>query len=565
MPGTGFSNDAMLTALSIRDVVLIEQLDLTFSGGLCVLTGETGAGKSILLDALGLALGGRGDSALVRHGADRAVVTAEFEPVDSQLKTVLAEHELEADSSLLLRRIVNSDGRSRAFVNDQPASVGLLRRIGDHLVEMQGQFEQHRLSDIGTHCDLLDAYGGCGSARNAVAAAFHAWRTAEAALLSATEQAEQAQADEEFLQHAVSELVQLAPQAGEEARLANTRMVLMHAEQLVEAVNDALAKLAGAGGAEDSLSAARRVLSRVADKSGGQLDSTIAGLDGAVANIEDALRELRAAADTIEHGGTRLDEVEDRLHALHDAARKHSVETEELAALTESLRQRLALIETQSGTLARLEETARTARTDYVDKAGTLSKQRATAAARFEKAVTSEFPALKLEKTHLSASTSQMEEQRWNDKGIDRVEFLVATNPSIPAGPLSKIASGGELSRLMLALKLTLIEVEQVPTLIFDEVDSAIGGATANAVGERLARLAERTQVLVVTHSPQVAARGTDHLRVEKTALGDAAITGVDRLGDKDRREEVARMLSGAQITAEARAAADRLIVGDGA
>ncbi len=555
----------MLTALSIRNVVLIDQLDLSFSSGLCVLTGETGAGKSILLDSLGLALGARSDSALVRHGADRAIVTAEFEPVENSLKTVLEEHGLEVSSPLLLRRVLNSDGRSRAFVNDQPASIGLLRRIGDHLVEMQGQFEQHRLSDIATHGDLLDAYGGCGAARNTVAAAFRAWRTATEAVASAAEQAAQAQADQEFLQHAVDELDQLAPQSGEEERLASTRMVLMHAEQLVEAVNGALSVLAGASGAEDSLSAARRLLNRVADKSGGQLVSTIAALDGAIANIEDALRELRAAADTIEHGGSRLDEVEDRLQALRDAARKHNVETEELAALTESLRQRLVLIETQSDRLAQLEEAARSARTDFVDKAATLSKQRGRVAARLEEAVSNEFPALKLEKTRLTVSTNVLEEQRWNDKGVDRVEFLVATNPGAPVGPLSKIASGGELSRLMLALKLTLIKVEQVPTLVFDEVDSAIGGATANAVGERLARLAGRTQVLVVTHSPQVAARGTDHLRVEKTALGDEAITGVDRLGDQGRREEVARMLSGARITSEARAAADRLIVGDGA
>ncbi len=553
----------MLTALSIRDVVLIDQLDLTFSNGLCVLTGETGAGKSILLDALGLALGARGDSALVRHGADRAVVTAEFEPMDGQLTTLLSEHGIDADPPLLLRRVLSADGRSRAFVNDQSASVGLLRDIGSHLVEMQGQFEQHRLSDIGTHCDLLDAYGGCGAARNAVVVAFQAWRNAAESLESASERAAKALADQEYLHHAVEELDLLAPQAGEENQLASTRMVLMHAEQLVAAVNGALSKLTGADGAEDSLSAARSLLSRVADKSGGQLDSTITALDGTVANIEDALRELRAAADTIEHGDSRLEEVEDRLHALRELARKHDVGTDELAPLTEDLRQRLALIETQSDTLAQLDEAARLARSDFVKKSGTLSKQRAGATTRLEAAVMNEFPALKLEKARLTVSLSALEEERWNAKGSDRVEFLVSTNPGMPAGSLSKIASGGELSRMMLALKLTLIEVEQVPTIIFDEVDSAIGGATANAVGERLALLADRTQVLVVTHSPQVAARGTDHLRVEKTELGDAAVTGVDRLDEKDRREEVARMLSGARITAEARAAAERLIVGD--
>jgi DNA repair protein RecN (Recombination protein N) len=561
--GTGYSDNAMLTALSIRDVVLIDQLDLTFSGGLCVLTGETGAGKSILLDALGLALGARGDSALVRHGAERAVITAIFEPVDDALGAILGEHGFDADGSLILRRVLSADGRSRAFVNDQPAGINLLRSIGKRLVEIQGQFAQHQLAEVRTHCELLDAFSACNSARQSVAEAFSSWRNAASSLANAVEQAAKARADEEFLRHAVEELGQLDPQAGEEAQLSDTRMVLMHAEQLVEAMNSALSDLSGADGAENSLATARRQLARVADKSGGRLDSTITALDGAIANVEDALRELGSAANIIEHSSNRLDEVEDRLHALRETARKHGVKTDELMTQTKSLRQRLALIENQSDTLAQLEEAERISRAKYMRTASALSRERAAAATRLEEAVAGELPALKLEKTRLTVAITEQVEQLWNANGVDRVEFLVTTNPGMPAGALSKIASGGELSRLMLALKLTLIEVDQVPTLIFDEVDSAIGGATANAVGERLARLAERTQVLVVTHSPQVAARGTDHLRVEKTALGDEAVTGVDRLGDLDRREEVARMLSGARITAEARAAAKRLISGD--
>ena len=553
----------MLTALSIRDVVLIDQLDLTFSGGLCVLTGETGAGKSILLDALGLALGARGDAALVRHGAERAVITAVFDPTDDHLNTILGEHGFEGDGSLVLRRILGVDGRSRAFVNDQPAGISLLRSIGERLVEIEGQFAQHRLSDVGTHCELLDAFGACDIERDKVAKVFASWRKAAKSFAGAMEQATQARADEEFLRHSVAELDQLDPQDGEETQLSGTRMVLMNAEQLVEAMNSSLSNLSGADGAENSLATAHRQLARVADKAGGRLDSTITALEGAIANIEDALRELGSAANIIEHSGSRLEEVDDRLHALREAARKHCVKTDGLTALTESLRQRLALIENQSDTLAQLEDAERVSRANYATAANTLSQRRIATATRLEKAVGKELPALKLEKARLTVSISEREEQHWAANGVDRVEFLVATNPGAPAGVLSKIASGGELSRLMLALKLTLIEVEQVPTLIFDEVDSAIGGATANAVGERLARLSERTQVLVVTHSPQVAARGTDHLRVAKTAFGDDTVTGVDRLDDMDRCEEVARMLSGARVTSEARAAAKRLISGD--
>ena len=553
----------MLTALSIRDVVLIDQLDLTFSGGLCVLTGETGAGKSILLDALGLALGARGDAALVRHGAERAVITAVFEPTDDHLNAILGEHGFEGDGSLVLRRILGVDGRSRAFVNDQPAGISLLRSIGERLVEIQGQFAQHQLSDVGTHCELLDAFGACDTDRDKVAMAFASWRKAAKSFAGAMEQAAQARADEEFLRHSVAELDQLDPQDGEESQLSDTRMVLINAEQLVEAMNGALSNLSGADGAENSLATVHRQLARVADKAGGRLDSTITALEGTIANVEDALRELGSAANIIEHSDNRLEEVDDRLHALRETARKHGVKIDGLTALTESLRHRLALIENQSDTLAQLEEAERVSRANYATAAKTLSQRRIATATRLEKAVGNELPALKLEKARLTVSISEREEQHWTANGVDRVEFLVATNPGTPAGVLSKIASGGELSRLMLALKLTLIEVEQVPTLIFDEVDSAIGGATANAVGERLARLSERTQVLVVTHSPQVAARGTDHLRVAKTAFGDDAVTGVDRLDDMDRCEEVARMLSGARVTSEARAAAKRLILGD--
>ncbi len=553
----------MLKSLSIRDVAIINKLDLTFSDGLCVLTGETGAGKSILLDALGLALGMRGDNALVRHGTEQAVVTAMFEQVDPQLSDFLTNNGFPVEDSILLRRVLKADGGSRAFINDQPTGVGMLRQLGERLAEIQGQFAQHRLANVDAHGELLDEFGKFKVARDTVASAYTSWRAATKALADASNLSTQVRLDEEFLRHAITELNQLAPQQGEEIQLVDTRMVLMHADQMVEAINGALLDLSGNNGAESSLSTARRRINQVADKSGGRLDSTIAALDGSIADVEDALRELGSVSATLEHDEGRLAEVEDRLQALRDTARKHNVEIADLTALTERFRERLALIDDQSGTLDRLKKTEFNARKNYLSRARALSKKRVAAALRLQKAVESELPALKLENTRLEATINIQEEQLWNISGIDRVEFLITTNPGTPPGALSKIASGGELSRLMLALKLTFIDIDRVPTLIFDEVDSAIGGATANAVGERLERLADQIQVLVVTHSPQVAARGSDHLRVKKSNLGNEVITEVNRLGNKDRHEEVARMLSGANVTTEARAAAERLISGD--
>jgi DNA repair protein RecN (Recombination protein N) len=553
----------MLTALSIRDVVLIDRLDLSFEKGLCVLTGETGAGKSILLDSLGLALGARAESGLVRHGAERAVVTAMFEVgPDHPAHALLAEQGLDDQGDeLVLRRMLGTDGRSRAFVNDQPASVGLLRLIGETLVEIQGQFEPRGLVDPVTHRALLDRYGGLDGAAAVVRDAHRAWRKAAQATQEAVDFAREAAQDREFLEHAVEELARLDPRPGDEEKLAKQRTRLMHSEQLVEALNAAAAELAGANNVEDALRQAQRHLSRVADKAGGALDAAAAALERATVEATEAIREIGAAGAAIDPDQGGLEAIEERLFTLRAIARKHGVEVGELAEQRLRMSEMLALAQDRGGAVERLKQAERMARADYLEKATKLAAARKKAAAKLDGVVNAELPPLRLEKARFVTTVETQEEAGWRADGIDKVAFLVSTIPGVPEGPLGKVASGGELSRIMLALKVVAAEPGDVPTLIFDEVDSDVGGATADAVGERLARLAGGLQVLVVTHSPQVAARGHDHMRVEKGVNGgEDTVTRVSRLSEEERREEVARMLSGAAITEEARAQAARLI-----
>jgi DNA repair protein RecN (Recombination protein N) len=553
----------MLTALSIRDVVLIARLDLSFEKGLCVLTGETGAGKSILLDSLGLALGARAESGLVRHGAESAVVTAMFEVgPDHPARMLLAEQGLDDPGvELVLRRILGADGRSRAFINDQPASIGLLRQIGETLVEIQGQFEPRGLIDPATHRALLDGFGGLGGQVAETRETHQAWRKAAQAARAAAESAKEAAQDREFLEHALAELAQLDPQPGEEEKLAEQRTRLMHSERLVEALNAASAELAGENNVEDALRQAQRHLSRVADKAGGVLDGAAAALERATMETAEAIREIAAAGAAIDPDQGGVDAVEERLFALRAVGRKHGVAVDELAALRQHMSEKLALELDRGGAIERLKQAEGKARASYLEKAIKLVAARKKAAAKLDRAVNREMPPLRLEKARFVTTVEEREEPGWTADGIDKVAFLVSTNPGVPEAPLGKVASGGELSRIMLALKVVAAEPGDVPTLIFDEVDANVGGATADAVGERLARLASELQVLVVTHSPQVAARGQDHMRVEKDVNGgEDTVTRVTRLSEEERCEEVARMLSGAAITEEARAQAARLI-----
>ncbi|MSP00712.1 MAG: DNA repair protein RecN [Acetobacteraceae bacterium] len=560
----------MLTALSIRDVVLIDRLDLSFGLGLTVLTGETGAGKSILLDSLGLALGARAESGLVRAGCAQASVAAVFSlPSEHPALTLLIEQGLEAEDEIVLRRVVMKDGRSRAFVNDQAAGVALLRRIGALLVEVQGQHEQMGLADAATHATLLDAFGVPTGLRETVAEAWRAWRLAEKRLETARIAIETARRDEEWLRHAVDELATLKPGLGEEDQLVADRQRLQQNERQAEAIAAAIAELTprdrrGSAGPASVLRSASRLLQRlVPARQADQTNPAQAAL-AALERAEEALAEAdillgRLAADA-DADPRLLEQTEERLFALRAAGRKHGVPVAELPALLDALCERLAGLESGEVELAGLESAAREARAHFVASARALTDARQAAAGRLRDAVMTELPPLRLDKARFFVEVADIPESAWGPGGADQVRFLIATNPGQEPGPLAKIASGGELSRLMLAVKVVLSQGSVVPTLVFDEVDSGIGGATAAAVGERLTRVAETVQVLVVTHSPQVAARGLAHMRVSKAAKGTRTATTVEPLTADDRREEIARMLAGETITEAARAAADDLL-----
>jgi DNA repair protein RecN (Recombination protein N) len=548
----------MLTALSIRDVVLIEALELEFGPGLGVLTGETGAGKSILLDALGLALGRRGESSLVRAGATQAVVTASFDLPD-EVAALLSENglEIEPGEPLIVRRIVKADGGSRGFVNDQPASAALLREIGTRLVEIHGQHDDRGMLAASGHRALLDAYAR--SDTRAVAVAHTAWRTAERDLDAARDAIAIAQRDREWLEHAVAELAALAPEPGEEEALADRRRSMQRAEKIADDLNAVTDHLDGSGGALSHLRQAARVLERIAEDHPALADA-LAAVDRAVIEGATAEERLREAAAALMHDPRQLEEDEARLFELRGMARKHRVQPDDLAALAERLRGDLDRLNAGEEGLADLEGAVARARAAYEAAADALSAQRTAAAARLDAAVAGELAPLKLDAARFRTVVAPLGITEWAAAGKDRVEFEIATNPGAPFGPLAKIASGGELSRFILALKVALAEEGGAATMIFDEIDRGVGGAVASAIGERLARLAERAQLLVVTHSPQVAARGAEHLLIAKSSDGIVTRTGVRPLDAGERREEIARMLSGATVTDEARAQAARLI-----
>ena len=562
----------MLVSLAIRNVVVIDSIDLTFRHGLCVMTGETGAGKSILLDSLGLALGGRANASAVRPAPDgnagQAVITAEFLlDADSPVFAMLDEHGLDApepDESLFLRRTVSGDGRSRAFVNDQPVGVALLRTIGETLVEIEGQFASHGLMDPASHLAALDSFAGLDDKRVVVAAAWRDLHTAEDARAAAEAALAKSRTEEDYLRHVAGELALLDAQPGEEQTLAEDRSVLMNAETVTEGLNTALEALAGADGAESGLGAARRTLAQSAAKAGGRLDAALAAVDRAAHEAADGVAELERAAAGLQPDPQRLEEVEERLFALRGAARKHNVGVDDLAALAAQFQARIEGLERSDEELTALAEKVKRARAAYVTAAAGLSDERQSAAVRLDAAMAEELPPLKLDKARFETVIARRSEQSWTADGMDDVHFQVSTNPGLPAGPLARIASGGELARFMLALKVVLQQTNAVPTLIFDEVDTGIGGSVASAVGERLAQLGQTAQIMAVTHSPQVAACGAQHLRVIKSETGGGVATVVDELSETARREEIARMLAGASVTDEARAAADSLIAGHG-
>lgn len=552
----------MLVTLTIRNIVLIDQLTVGFDHGFCALTGETGAGKSILLDSLGLALGARSDSGLVRKGQDQASVTAEFH-IDSKhaVLSLLNEQGIAADDTLILRRVLGADGRSRAFINDQPVGVGLLKQVGDQLVEIHGQFDTHGLLDPTTHRDLLDDYAGLHHDVRVLKSLWDIWAEARAALKTAQIEAEKARAEEEYLRHSVAELDKLNPEEGEEDALLTIRETMKHKAHVLSALDEAWQAISSDDGAEMRIAAAARVVTRIGDKAPASIDSVLAALDNAASALQDAVRDIESMTSSLSDGDMSLEAAEDRLYALRGAARKFGCRPDDLPRLHAEMAEKLRLADRTDDILADLMKAVDAARAKYKTAAQKISDARAKAAKKMDTLVAAELPPLKLDKARFFTRVDAVDdEQLWGPTGMDRVQFLVATNPGADPGPLNKIASGGEMARFMLALKVVMADTGAAHTLIFDEVDTGIGGSTADAVGERLARLSGQKQILVVTHSPQVAARANHHLIVMKSGGADLTtkIIPLDELAE--RREEIARMLSGATITTEARAAADKLL-----
>ena len=547
----------MLTQLAIRDVVLVERLELEFAPGLCALTGETGAGKSILLDALGLALGMRADSGLVRAGQDVASVSAEiWLPADSALRTMLDEQGIELDPGepLIVRRTLKADGGSRAFVGGTAVSASVLREIGAHSVEIHGQHDDRGLLNPRGHRALLDSFGRIDA--SPVASAWAGLARLEAELGQARAESEAAERDRDYLAHASGEIEALAPEAGEETELAEQRATMQAGAKAGESLTGIDELLGGSDGALAQLRLAARKIERAAADHP-LLAEALASLDRALIEAGEAEDRITRAADALAFDPARLESIEARLFDIRALARKHRVEPDALAALGEQFRTQLAAIEQSGARIAELEGQLVEARAAFSAAADALTQQRRTAAETLDAAVARELVPLKLDAARFRTSIASTEP---GPSGADRIEFEVSTNPGAPFGPLTRIASGGELSRFILALKVALAEAGTAGTMIFDEVDRGVGGAVASAIGERLARLAESSQVLVVTHSPQVAARAAHHYRIEKSLSGDGNRTSVRKLSEQERREEIARMLSGASVTEEARAQAARLL-----
>jgi len=555
----------MLVQLAIRDIVLIDRLDLDFVAGLSVLTGETGAGKSILLDAFSLALGGRGDGGLVRHGQNQGQVTAVFDIAgDHAARAVLRANDIPDDGDLILRRVQMADGRSRAFINDQPVSVQVLRATGAALVEIHGQHDDRALTDPASHRALLDAFGGLEALAAGVSARHAGWRKATQALAQHRVRLEKARAEGDWLRHSVEELAKLGVEVGEETALAERRAAMMQAEKIAGDLKEAYDGVNGNDSPVPALASIVRRLERRGAQAPRLVEPAVAALDQALNALEEARMALQAALAEANFDPHELERLEERLFALRAASRKYDVPVDGLPALAQRYADDLAALDQGEGHLKDLEEAERAARLAYETAAADLSAKRQKAATALDVAVNGELAPLKLDR---ASFITRVESDRSlaAAEGFDRVEFWVQTNPGTRPGPMMKVASGGELSRFMLALKVALADRGSAPTLVFDEIDSGVGGAVADAIGLRLARLSQRVQVINVTHAPQVAARAASHFLIAKQAQGkDLVATRVTRLDQAKRREEIARMLAGAQITPEARAAADKLLQGAG-
>ena len=551
----------MLSHLTVRNIVLIEELTLDFADGLTVLTGETGAGKSILLDALGLALGARANFDLIRAGTERASVSARFDvSKDHPVWALLNVAGIAPSDDLILKRQLRQDGKSPASINDEPVSVNLLKQCGDMLIEIQGQFEGRGLLDPANHIGLLDRACGHADMLDSLSANWQAWQSAKSALASAREALDTARREEDWLRDAVAQLDVLQPEPSEEERLIAERSLHANAGKIAEALQLAHTVISDEEGMQTGVGRALSTLERVSGLAGGQLDKSLDALSRALSELADAEAEMASAAEQLDGDPNRLEMIDERLHALRTQARKLNITVDELPEQHSELAARLAAMDDQSGHLAGLAEAEQSALRSYKALAEQVSQNRHAMASQLDKLVMSELPPLKLETARFMTAIEILDQQGWSKTGWDKVRFTATTNPGQSAGPIDKVASGGELARFLLALKVVVAASEPARTLIFDEVDSGVGGAVADAVGERLSRLGQATQNLVITHSPQVAARGKQHLKIAKSQTDETVISATRELFAHERIEEVARMLSGAEITDEARAAAKALL-----
>ena len=553
----------MLVQLSIRDIVLIERLDLAFETGLSVLTGETGAGKSILLDSLSLALGGRGDGSLVRHGEDKGQVTAVFDVDNSHpARTLLKGNGVDDDGDLIFRRVQSADGRTRAYINDQPVSVQLMRQIGQVLVEIHGQHDDRALIDTNAHRMLLDAFAGLTDEAVDLVESYRRWRDAERSFKTHKAKVEAAAREADYLRASVEELETLSPLDGEEDDLADRRSAMQKSERIAGDIAEASEFLNGNASPVPHIASLMRRLERKSHEAPGLLEETVQLLGAALDTLSAAQMEVEAALRRTEFDPRELERVEERLFALRAAGRKYSVAVVDLPAMAEKMVADLADLDAGEERLAQLEAAVHETRAHYDHLAQQLSAKRRNAAQSLADAVMQELPALKLERARFMVEVATDPENATAD-GIDTSEFHVQTNPGTRPGPIMKVASGGELSRFLLALKVTLADRGSARSLVFDEIDTGVGGAVADAIGQRLKRLSAKVQVLSVTHAPQVAARASTHFLISKGPTGDAGdkiATRVAIMEPEHRREEIARMLAGASVTDEARAAAAKLL-----
>lgn len=560
----------MLESLSISNIVLIDRLNIELSKGLCVLTGETGSGKSILLDALGLVIGYRSNSRLLRNGEEKGSIVATFDISNNQkCKKLLDELDIEYDDKIIIRRVLFDDGRSKAFINDVQITQSFLQNVGETLVEIHGQNEQIGLLNSSLHRGILDEFGGLTEKQNIVASIFEEMKNAKNKLENLKKQKNDAEREQDYLRHIINEIESLNIQQGEEQELSDKRILLMNKEKVLNVLNEIQNSLEGQGGnsVEKSISSAQHTLSRgiglgenLIENDKNAFSEIVDNLELASENIGEALYKINKIFDNLGFDGNTLESVEERLFAIRGLARKLNIQPDMILDLKVELEKKLELLDNQEIFMSDLEKELTNLKNKFIKEAKELSNLRKETAKKLSKELMQELIPLKMEKTSFDVEFKELNENNWNKYGIDGVKFIASTNPGMPMGELSKIASGGELSRFMLALKVVLSQINSVPTMIFDEIDTGISGAVAEAVGERLKKLAEHLQVLVVTHQAQVASKGNYHIKVRKQQDNDKTTTIVDILNKDERIKEVARLFSGEIITDEALKVAEKMM-----